>query len=482
MDDGALASLAKDIKLTKGPEQPIVLFEGKVLDGRNRLRVCARENIELSPKHFVEFRPNGLNSRGFVFTQNLHRRQLTIDQRAALAAELVPMYREAAKLRVGGRPKKNQKPSADLHLLSGESETGKSSELAARFVGGVSVRYVEQVLLFEKKVPGTLKRIKDGELTIAQAQREIDALYKNPKPLAARYGAPMVSVLDAQAGYWMEEKQWWRALGVQGGHDKQENGGQAKLKPGFGPTSAFDPVLAHNIYDWFAPKRGHVLDPFAGEATKGAVAAYLGYHYTGIDVSEKQVQRNYEAFGNFVQKFRKRYPGKEIRLRPNWVHGDSAKMETVVPETALYDLVFTSPPYYDLEIYSKKKRDISASGTYEQFMAEYELIFAQAVARLKQNSFLVVKVGNMLDAKGFYRNFVGDNITYFTRRLGLHFYNDAVLATSKGSAGQRCAARFPKYRQLEGTHQNVLCFFKGDNPRVIPQRLGILKERRPNAK
>jgi hypothetical protein len=93
MDSAALAVLAEDIA-EHGVQQPIVLFQGKVLDGRNRVRACAAKQISLTAKHFVQFHQNGSSPRQFVLTQNLHRRHLTIDQRAALAAELVPMFRE----------------------------------------------------------------------------------------------------------------------------------------------------------------------------------------------------------------------------------------------------------------------------------------------------------------------------------------------------------------------------------------------------
>ena len=117
MDSGALETLGEDIA-QHGIQHPIVLFAGKVLDGRNRLNACANNNITLTPKHFTQFKPNGLSPRDFVFTQNVHRRQLTIDQRAALAAALVPAFRKDAQKRVGGRPKTGEQPSAKMRGVS----------------------------------------------------------------------------------------------------------------------------------------------------------------------------------------------------------------------------------------------------------------------------------------------------------------------------------------------------------------------------
>src|SRR5208337_353255 len=95
------------------------------------------------------------------------------------------------------------------------------------------------------------------------------------------------------------------------------------------------------------------------------------------------------------------------------------------------------------------------------------------VARLKANRFLVVKVGEIRDEKGFYRNFVGDNISIFTR-LGLRYYNEIILVTAVGSLPVRIAAQFGSYRKVGKTHQNCLVFWKGDSCKPIPHELGTL--------
>lgn len=463
MGEGELNALANDIE-QHGVEQAIVLFEGKVLDGRNRLRACKEKGINLAASHFVQFHPNGFSAREFVFTKNLHRRHLTLDQRAALAAELVPTFQEEAKKRVGGRPKKGAKPSAPVHAV-----IGKSSEIAARFVGGVSSRSVEKVLALvkkasEKKKTGTLQKIKTGKATIVDVQKEMDTLHA-PRALRDQYVVPPFTVLDARHGDWLKRKQFWHAQDVNSGHNQQIKGDQPKTNSeSFAKCSVFDPVLAECVYRWFAPKKGRVLDPFSGEATKGIVAAKLGLDYTGIEVRREQVVEN-------------RKQAMKTGVSPKWICGDSAKLSEYVPATAKFDLVFTSPPYYDLEVYSNDKNDGSSFASYPQFIAWYEAIFRQAVSQLKPNGFLVVKVGEMRDEKGFYRNFVGDNISCFMR-MGLRYYNEAILVTSAGTAPMRVRGQFPNYRKLVKTHQNLLCFFNGNDPKAIPEELGILETSR----
>lgn len=78
-------ALVQDIR-ENGLREPIVLHEGEVLDGRNRLRAC--EQLGKKPK-FVNW--NGIGTpQTYVVSKNLHRRHLNESQRAIIAARLAP--------------------------------------------------------------------------------------------------------------------------------------------------------------------------------------------------------------------------------------------------------------------------------------------------------------------------------------------------------------------------------------------------------
>lgn len=76
-------SLKKDIQ-SNGIIEPVTLYEGKILDGRNRYRIAIELGLDDIPVCAYE----GDNPSGFVQSMNLHRRQLTPSQRAAAAAFL----------------------------------------------------------------------------------------------------------------------------------------------------------------------------------------------------------------------------------------------------------------------------------------------------------------------------------------------------------------------------------------------------------
>lgn len=223
----------------------------------------------------------------------------------------------------------------------------------------------------------------------------------------------------------------------------------ANMAPG---TSVFDPVLCELIYRWFIPGLGAILDPFAGGSVRGIVASVLGYDYTGIDLRPEQVQAN-EAQAQEIT------PDK----LPRWIVGDSRNIKTLA--AGEYDLVFSCPPYFDLEMYSDDPADISNADDYAEFIKVYREIIAACVTMLKDDRFACFVVGDIRDNKGFYRNFPADTIKAF-EDAGATLYNEAILITAAGSLPLRVSRTFQSSRKLGKTHQNVLIFYKGDPKRI----------------
>jgi len=217
-------------------------------------------------------------------------------------------------------------------------------------------------------------------------------------------------------------------------------------------TSIFDPVLCELAYRWFMPQSaGKVLDPFAGGSVRGIVASKLGKDYTGVDLSERQIEANRAQAAVIV-------PDK----MPRWIVGDSTNISELAGGE--YDMIFSCPPYADLEVYSDDPADLSCMG-YADFITAYRKIIAQCVAMLKDNRFACFVVGDIRDNKGFYRNFPADTIEAF-EDAGATLYNEAVLVTAIGSLPIRVGRQFDSGRKLGKTHQNVLVFYKG-NPKAI---------------
>lgn len=229
------------------------------------------------------------------------------------------------------------------------------------------------------------------------------------------------------------------------------SGSGSELEEGGSGTSIFDPVLCELAYTWFSAKGHTVLDPFAGGSVRGIVAAKLGREYIGVELRAEQVEAN-RAQGNAICE----------EIQPCWVTGDSRSIRSLV--NAEVDLIFSCPPYGDLEVYSDDPNDLSTLG-YREFIEAYRLIISESVALLKQDRFACFVVGDIRDKKGNYRNFVADTIQAFID-AGCEYYNEAILVTAVGSLPIRAGKQFASGRKLGKTHQNVLVFVKGDGKKA----------------
>lgn len=70
--------------------EPIVLFEGKILDGRNRYRAC----MKLGRKPTFKKYPNRINPLTYVVAENIRRRHLEKAQLAEIALLVMEIYEE----------------------------------------------------------------------------------------------------------------------------------------------------------------------------------------------------------------------------------------------------------------------------------------------------------------------------------------------------------------------------------------------------
>jgi len=125
--------------------------------------------------------------------------------------------------------------------------------------------------------------------------------------LRKNFVIPPFSILDTRQQYWQDRKRQWISLGLKPEVTNYQHGAmqvdgdsflvQEIAKRG-GNVSIFDPVLCEIMYKWFCPKKGKILDPFAGGSVRGIVATELGYEYVGIEIRPEQVESNWEQYFN----------------------------------------------------------------------------------------------------------------------------------------------------------------------------------------
>jgi hypothetical protein len=149
---------------------------------------------------------------------------------------------------------------------------------------------------------------------------------------------------------------------------------------------------------------------------------------------------------------------------PTWICGDGQEAAWLLPEGTRADLVFTCPPYGDLEVYSDDARDLSTM-KYDDFIQSFAVIMSAAWEHLNDDSFAVLVVGDYRDRDGYFHNFPGDVIR-FMQEIGYKYLNEAVLVTKLSSLPIRVGRQFDISRKMGKTHQQCLTFVKGDAKRA----------------
>ena len=281
-----------------------------------------------------------------------------------------------------------------------------------------------------------------------------------------RYLVPPFSVLDTKQGYWQDRKKEWLRLGIRSEESREDiktynksfdDEKYGKNRSIENEVSIFCPVLCEVMYKWFNIAGGKILDIFAGGSVRGIVADKLGYEYTGVDLRQEQVDANYKN-------------AAELECKPTWICDDSRNIDKHFKNNS-FDMVFTCPPYADLEVYSDNPKDLS-NMQYDEFITAYSDIIAKAANILKENRFFVIVVGEVRNKNGAYYNFVGDTIST-CKAAGLHYYNELVLVTPAGTLPLRAGKIMDSGRKIGKQHQNVLVFYKG-NIKDIKKQYGAV--------
>lgn len=180
-----LDRLADDIR-ANGLNEPIVVFEGKILDGRNRAAACEQIGVTPSVK---KFEGGYLEAVAFVWSENLIRRHLDSSQSAAartLRDRTVAQYREQHEAmkadarkrqkegksldgKAGGRGKKTN-PAQLIGQAIPERHERSTTAIRAR-EAGTNREYLEVTDRLAKERPELLQQVLTGAKTVTEVKR-----------------------------------------------------------------------------------------------------------------------------------------------------------------------------------------------------------------------------------------------------------------------------------------------------------------------
>jgi len=161
---------------------------------------------------------------------------------------------------------------------------------------------------------------------------------------------------------------------------------QSVLHLRVGSINQFKPRVAACLYDYFKPTS--VLDFCAGWGDRCVAAMAKGIHYTGIDTNV-ELQTPYSNMITFytqlINKKECTVPTVKIHFQPS---------ETFDFSTVSYDMVLTSPPYFDLEKYEH----MPSYETFEVWISSFlKVVVAKAWQHLRENGWLCLNLPSKSD-------------------------------------------------------------------------------------
>jgi hypothetical protein len=163
MDETSFLALKEDIA-AHGVREPLWLYEGKVLDGRNRYQACQELGVDAPTREYT-----GADPLGFILSMNLQRRHLNESQRAMVAAKI-------ANMRQGERT--DRQPAQNF---------GKVSQAQASEMLNIS----DETLRYAKKVqaeaqPEVITAVETGRLAVSAAAKLAQESVKTQRAVVAK--------------------------------------------------------------------------------------------------------------------------------------------------------------------------------------------------------------------------------------------------------------------------------------------------------
>lgn len=192
-DDKDQYALRESIKAI-GLVEPVVTYDGAILDGRHRYKACMV--VGVTPT-FIEFTGDDEAALQFVLAKNIARRSLTTIQKLQLREKLMPEI-ERIKAKAAGN-------AAAGRVTTGGDPIGDSAKAVAKMVGvgAETMRQYDRVVeaaTGNEFISEMLDRVNKGEVSVKKAYTSLsDELDKEAKAQSAKVDPAKLKAARAAA-------------------------------------------------------------------------------------------------------------------------------------------------------------------------------------------------------------------------------------------------------------------------------------------
>ncbi len=168
MTDEEANSLLDDIR-ERGQQYAIELYDGKILDGRNRYLACLKLGIECDTTDVTADVDDPVKH---VLSANLHRRHLTASQKAMIGDKARELFDKRAKDRQAAAIKIRDEKGRAKSSPGKDTISGQTARDEAGKAVGVSGSLIDRArTVREKGTPELAKAVEEGRMSVSNAAK-----------------------------------------------------------------------------------------------------------------------------------------------------------------------------------------------------------------------------------------------------------------------------------------------------------------------
>ncbi len=237
--------------------------------------------------------------------------------------------------------------------------------------------------------------------------------------------------------------------------------------------SQFHPEVSRRCIIYWSDPGDWVLDPFSARLPRLLVARALRRNSIGQDISKNFFEHGYKKLlvrktldqtkVLIEEKDRLRIQDKNGTITETR-YGDSRNL-SFIPSNFI-DLVFASPPYYDLEYYGPEPEQLGHGSdvgdddkpTYQEFLNGIKEVITECRRTLKSDGYCVWNVQDFRK-DGVYYDYHGDTIQLF-KEVG-YVHHDTVIF-NLFSLSQMNFTRCDINKYTAKVHEYIMIFKKGE--------------------
>ena len=214
--------------------------------------------------------------------------------------------------------------------------------------------------------------------------------------------------------------------------------------------SIFPYHLGETIVKFYSKPDDTVFDPFMGHNSRMQIVFELGRNYIGYDISKEFMKENFKLKELLLKRC------LDDGLKHNTIdiyEKDSRNID--LPENSV-DMIFTSPPYWDLEFYGEEENQLGYKKSYGLFLHGLKQVLTGCSKVLKPGCYCVFNVNDFRKEGRFYSYHT--DVIQLTNNLDLNIWDNVIV--DWGSSIASCFASQIDERKICGKRHEYLLVFK----------------------